>query len=113
MTTIQIGQWSPTGQKNVDELESDGAIVIKAELITLWAPFGGIWLGWLTGIFSSAFSKILIGSFDRLIYAGWVSVRIGKQASVYFKDQMTGNTTPAEQSQTDQDADNLIHVGNV
>jgi hypothetical protein len=113
MASTQIGQWSPTGQVIVHDLETDGGIVLKAAITSIpqvAAVFAIPFVGWIAsgfaGYICNKISKILIDGLDRLVYATFVSIRIGKQVSDYVKAQDSGN-----QSSIDQAADDLIHAG--
>ncbi len=109
-----IGQWSTTGQGIVDSLEVDGGIALKASLLALVPQMatviavpvvGGIFSDFI-GFICNKISTILVQNIDRLVYAEYVAVAVGKQVSDYVQASQSGN-----ESATDQAADNLIHVG--
>lgn len=105
-TTIQIGQWPAAGQTFVNDLEDDGAKVLQMLVVAQVSWLGQWWIAWLVGLVCAAVSKSLIQGLDRLVYAGFVAIRIGKQVSDYVQASQSG-----DESAIDQDADHLIHLG--
>lgn len=111
MTTV--GQWGPTGQAIVHDLETDGGVVLKAaisaipQVAAVFAiPVLGWVASWFAGLICDKISFVLFNGLDRLVYAGFVAVRIGKQVSDYVQAQQYGNESAADAA-----ADKLINVG--
>jgi hypothetical protein len=102
----EIGQWGPVGTALVDNLETDGGIALKAAVIAEVPALGTPIISFFVGIVCDKIAKVLVQNIDRLVFAGFVAVRVNKQVSDYMAAQASGN-----QSAIDAAADKEIHIG--
>jgi hypothetical protein len=102
--SIEIGQENQSIKNDVNLLKTDGALVLtnllKVDMPWTAAPIVSIFVGqiidWVT--------NVIVGFGDNKAFALWLSVRTGKEVSVYLVDKQTGAT----QSAIDAAGDALI-----
>ena len=106
MSTVTIGQDSPAVTFIEGQLESDGAKLAQAALLTV-APWTGLpVISFFVGIVINDILKYVMTWADRAAYAAFVSAKTQVQISVYLKAKETGS-----QADIDAAADKLIHLG--